>query len=426
MLKPKVVPLREAHKYIGQLVEVKGVPRYIKTLSDGKEGYVIKGEGGKIICASPEKLDGKPVLVRGRIKKVYGIVYLDVEKPSEIKPVPKKGFAGMRKEVLKKEIPERAPEKIKLMITPSEVEKIERHEVEKKGIFTRLKRFFGKPRKPEKKLPPPPPPSRMMLPEEKKIRIMKEAERKKEKQKLKPPELIPHEKHKKGFLEKIGLKKAKAAPKPKEIKPTGGFLGKLKLGKPAPPLKPPTKPVPKPKVIVKKPEELEHKKVLLEKIKKEVPKKKVVVEKIQEVEKPLVAVSKVERPEEIVVEKKVLKLKPKEEKVKVEKTLPTKILGPQKIEVVKEKPEAEELEEPTKIVSEIKQIARTPIDHMLEIVKERGSVDISALSSEMNVPENVIENWARILEEHKLLSLEYPPIGKPRLVVYEAKKKNKG
>ncbi len=411
----KTVPLAKAENYVGKTVEVKGTPKHVKTLSDGKEGYIIKGPGGKIMCSSSEKLDGKPVVIKGKVKKVYGVVYLDVEKADEKKkakkgPVPKKTKKPVPRkpeeekippeEPVKREMKAEKPESVRLMVRPGEMGK----KAEKKtGFMGRIKGWFGKERKKEKKKPVPKPKTKTgMLPEEKKERMIEEL-RKRGKKKLPPVPKKEGKERKKGLLEKLKLKRGKK--KTKE--------------------KPKPKPKGKKKVIVKKPEELEaEKKKLLEKIKKKVPKKaekpvEVQEEKVEEVEWPPVAVPKGKKEKEKKVKKKTVNVKSKKGKViKVPpKDLPTKILGSEKVGKKEDVPlELKELEEPTRVVSEVKQIARTPIDRLLANVRKKGEVGIEELATELNLTEDVVKRWARILEEHKLVSIKYPPIGKPKLV----------
>lgn len=69
---------------------------------------------------------------------------------------------------------------------------------------------------------------------------------------------------------------------------------------------------------------------------------------------------------------------------------------------------------------EIKEDISTKIDEILRILEE-GPTDFSKLSKSMKIPENVVENWAKILEEHDLVEISYPPIGSPVLTLKRAK-----
>ena len=57
----------------------------------------------------------------------------------------------------------------------------------------------------------------------------------------------------------------------------------------------------------------------------------------------------------------------------------------------------------------------TDIDSVLKIVEKRGSIDIDMIKKELMIPEDKIEEWAKILEKHELLELHYPTFGKPKL-----------
>lgn len=57
----------------------------------------------------------------------------------------------------------------------------------------------------------------------------------------------------------------------------------------------------------------------------------------------------------------------------------------------------------------------TPIDKLLEIVTMKGSVRIDQAARAFKVKEKQIDEWARILEEHNLIEIHYPAMGKPIL-----------
>ena len=60
-------------------------------------------------------------------------------------------------------------------------------------------------------------------------------------------------------------------------------------------------------------------------------------------------------------------------------------------------------------------IIETQIDKLIKIVEKNGSIPIPILSRELKVHPEQIERWARILEEHGMIEIEYPPIGPPKL-----------
>lgn len=65
-------------------------------------------------------------------------------------------------------------------------------------------------------------------------------------------------------------------------------------------------------------------------------------------------------------------------------------------------------------VKEVKSL-ETDVDRFLKIIEEKGSITIENVAKLLNVPEERVEEWGKIFEEHKLVKLEYPPLGKPVL-----------
>jgi Mn-dependent DtxR family transcriptional regulator len=57
----------------------------------------------------------------------------------------------------------------------------------------------------------------------------------------------------------------------------------------------------------------------------------------------------------------------------------------------------------------------TDIDKMMNILEANKSISIGELSKQLNVKVELIENWAKILEEHGLIEIDYPIIGLPKL-----------
>jgi CBS domain-containing protein len=62
----------------------------------------------------------------------------------------------------------------------------------------------------------------------------------------------------------------------------------------------------------------------------------------------------------------------------------------------------------------IKEKIYTKIDEMVKMV-EKESLDVSTISKRLNVPENLVEEWAKILEESGLIEINYRAIGSPIL-----------
>lgn len=65
----------------------------------------------------------------------------------------------------------------------------------------------------------------------------------------------------------------------------------------------------------------------------------------------------------------------------------------------------------------------TDIDELYELVKKNGIVKIEAAAKKFNVKREQIEEWGRILEEHHLAILHYPPFGDPVLILKKFKPK---
>jgi hypothetical protein len=61
---------------------------------------------------------------------------------------------------------------------------------------------------------------------------------------------------------------------------------------------------------------------------------------------------------------------------------------------------------------EKKETVSTKIDDMIKIL-EKGPKDFSNLSKLLGIPENLVEDWAKILEEDNMVEISYVPIGSP-------------
>jgi CBS domain-containing protein len=61
---------------------------------------------------------------------------------------------------------------------------------------------------------------------------------------------------------------------------------------------------------------------------------------------------------------------------------------------------------------EIKDTVSTKIDEMIKILED-GPIETKKLSKILNTPENLVESWAKILEEHGMVEISYPAIGSP-------------
>ena len=68
----------------------------------------------------------------------------------------------------------------------------------------------------------------------------------------------------------------------------------------------------------------------------------------------------------------------------------------------------------------------TEIDAVYKEVKEKGKIRIDEIAKKWNVASELVQEWAKILEEHKLVQIHYPAFGSPELRMYEEKKSGEG
>jgi hypothetical protein len=59
----------------------------------------------------------------------------------------------------------------------------------------------------------------------------------------------------------------------------------------------------------------------------------------------------------------------------------------------------------------------TDIDKLYRIISKNGMVRVADASKTLKVQKSKIEEWGRILEEHELILLHYPPFGEPVLIL---------
>lgn len=55
----------------------------------------------------------------------------------------------------------------------------------------------------------------------------------------------------------------------------------------------------------------------------------------------------------------------------------------------------------------------TDADILMEILSERGKAPISLIAHVVGVPEDTVEQWAKILEKNNLVRIHYPILGEP-------------
>ena len=56
---------------------------------------------------------------------------------------------------------------------------------------------------------------------------------------------------------------------------------------------------------------------------------------------------------------------------------------------------------------------------MYEILKEKKKLKVKTLSKYFKVEEKTILEWARVLEEANLLTVHYPTVGDPQIIINE-------
>jgi hypothetical protein len=123
-----------------------------------------------------------------------------------------------------------------------------------------------------------------------------------------------------------------------------------------------------------------------EKAKEELYEEKIEEEKLLEKEK--IERDKIPKETELVKEKKVEKIEKSIDKIKTEETGTKEGL----IDMVE-----------------------TDIDKLIKIIDKKKAINIGDLSKELNISIDRVESWAKILEDHGLIEIEYPIIGLPKL-----------
>jgi len=63
----------------------------------------------------------------------------------------------------------------------------------------------------------------------------------------------------------------------------------------------------------------------------------------------------------------------------------------------------------------------TDVDKLYEMVKRNGVIKVTEAAKRLKVKIEQVEEWGRILEEHDLALLHYPPFGDPVLILRKFK-----
>lgn len=71
-----------------------------------------------------------------------------------------------------------------------------------------------------------------------------------------------------------------------------------------------------------------------------------------------------------------------------------------------------------------KEITRTDLDTLYNLLKEKKKIPVKALTIFFKVDEIIIISWAKVLEEAGLITIHYPNFGHPILILNEEKETN--
>jgi hypothetical protein len=66
---------------------------------------------------------------------------------------------------------------------------------------------------------------------------------------------------------------------------------------------------------------------------------------------------------------------------------------------------------------DVTEMMETDVDKLYELTKEKGIIKIKEAAKILGIDTDQVEEWGRILEEHKLVRLRYPPVGEPVLIL---------
>ena len=103
------------------------------------------------------------------------------------------------------------------------------------------------------------------------------------------------------------------------------------------------------------------------------------------------------------------------QKEKVEEKPPGEAVVPEKKAGKKPKAKSEMVR--NKKIEKITDHVETDVDKLYEIVRDKGILKVKEASKMLGIDMDQVEEWGRILEEHKLVRLRYPPVGEPVLIL---------
>lgn len=71
-------------------------------------------------------------------------------------------------------------------------------------------------------------------------------------------------------------------------------------------------------------------------------------------------------------------------------------------------------------------VIETGIDELVERLKKKGEIGLEKASESLGYPEDVVEEWAKVLEEHEVIEIDYGITGTTlRLNKHDEEKKAK-
>ncbi len=65
----------------------------------------------------------------------------------------------------------------------------------------------------------------------------------------------------------------------------------------------------------------------------------------------------------------------------------------------------------------IKEYMETDVDKLYELARDKGIIKVKDAAKTLGIDSEQVEEWGRILEEHKLVRLRYPPVGEPVIIL---------
>jgi len=115
--------------------------------------------------------------------------------------------------------------------------------------------------------------------------------------------------------------------------------------------------------------------------------------------------------------KKINELKQLTEKIKLEKE--------DDIKTVKKKVLKKILPAPVKTDEPVGDVLKTNIDRLYDLVKLKKVLKVRTAARVLKVTYDMTEEWARVLEDNKMVRLHYPTFGEPLIMLKKPKKKGK-